>query len=71
MAVYDLLNPKAYLKDQNTYNDRIKTCNGCPEQKFNKIARKRQCKICNCFTDLKAKIAREECPLEKWKAVNK
>jgi hypothetical protein len=69
MPVYDLLNPLAYLKDQNVYNERILICNSCPEQKFNKIARKRQCSKCKCFTDLKGMIAREKCPIGKWKPV--
>jgi len=66
MPFYDLLNPNAYLNDQEKYNSRIKICNSCPEQKFNKVLLKRQCSLCKCFTDLKAKIEREKCPKGKW-----
>jgi len=66
MPVWDLLNKNKYLKDQNVYNERVRICNNCPEQKFNVIARARQCNKCKCFTDAKAKIEREQCPLGKW-----
>lgn len=48
--------------EKDKIDKRIQVCNGCPD--LNTISR--QCKVCLCFVDLKAKFDDAHCPKEKW-----
>lgn len=41
---------------------RINICEECPE--FTKISR--QCKQCGCFMDIKVKLLKATCPIDKF-----
>lgn len=41
--------------------ERLKMCETC--EHFSKL---RQCKLCNCWMDLKVKILHASCPVGKW-----
>lgn len=41
---------------------RLRTCASCPE--FAAVAR--QCRLCGCFMDVKAKLLAAECPQGRW-----
>lgn len=42
--------------------ERLKVCEGCAD--FAHLSR--QCKLCWCFMDLKAKMLEAKCPIGKW-----
>jgi hypothetical protein len=58
----DLLAGKLLLSEDELKNERLKVCEECPS--FKKLAR--QCDLCGCFMDLKAKILQASCPAGKW-----
>lgn len=69
MAIYDLMNPNAYI-EKGLYKKRLDLCNSCPERlknsknkPLNKFSR---CPMCGCIISLKAKLSTEECPLGDW-----
>ncbi len=45
-----------------TYQRRVQTCAGC--EHFTGV----RCRVCGCFTQIKARLPHERCPLEKWPA---
>ena len=45
-----------------TYQRRVQTCVGC--EPFTGV----RCRVCGCFTQIKARLPHERCPLEKWPA---
>lgn len=47
---------------EDLVKQRLEVCKQCPE--FTKLSR--QCKLCGCFMDLKAKILEAECPQNLW-----
>jgi hypothetical protein len=58
----DLLAGKLLLSGDELAAERLKVCAEC--EAFTKLSR--QCKICHCFMDLKARILTTECPIDKW-----
>ena len=48
------------LVPQKKYQDRLAACMECPHHTGVR------CRLCGCFTSVKARLAREECPLAKW-----
>jgi len=50
---------------RDIFNKRIETCESCEE--FNK--EERMCKKCDCYIDIKAAWATEQCPLNKWEKI--
>ena len=46
-----------------TYQQRQRTCATCEHHTG------LRCKLCGCFTNMKAWLPREECPVKKWSAV--
>ena len=48
------------------YEERIKTCNECPF-----ISEKFTCNKCGCNMVTKAKWATSDCPVDKWKKIEK
>lgn len=42
--------------------ERLKVCREC--EQFQKLSR--QCRLCGCFLDLKAKLLEAACPAGKW-----
>jgi tetratricopeptide (TPR) repeat protein len=45
---------------QNLYRERLSTCTACPHHTGVR------CKVCGCFTSLKAWLPHEQCPIGKW-----
>lgn len=42
--------------------ERLKICEACPQFRVSM----RNCKMCNCFMDLKTKLLNADCPMSKW-----
>jgi tetratricopeptide (TPR) repeat protein len=45
-----------------TWQQRLRTCAACEHHTGVR------CRLCGCFTNVKARLAHEECPLQKWPA---
>lgn len=45
---------------------RVDLCHRCPHF----LPKTRQCGLCSCFVDVKAKLATEECPDHRWPLTN-
>lgn len=58
----DLIAGKLKLSEEELAAERVKMCEQCPH--FKKIAR--QCSMCGCFIDMKAKVLLASCPADKW-----
>lgn len=58
----DLLAGKRLISEAELASERIKTCEKCPS--FRPVSR--QCALCHCFLDLKTKIVKASCPINKW-----
>jgi acyl carrier protein len=58
----DLLAGKLQLSTDELATERLKVCEQCPS--FQKALR--QCKLCGCLMDAKARLLRAECPAGKW-----
>lgn len=50
------------LGDGELAKERLKICEECPE--FKRLMR--QCDLCGCLMDLKAKLIEARCPVNKW-----
>lgn len=50
------------MSDGELSAERIKMCVQC--EHFKKLAR--QCDLCGCFIDLKAKLLEAHCPINLW-----
>lgn len=48
------------LVDADTYASRLVQCRSCPEYRFF------QCRLCRCVCVVKARLAHEVCPKQKW-----
>jgi hypothetical protein len=46
--------------DQARHDARLATCSGC------KYHQDMRCNVCGCFTDKKAWLPHEDCPIGKW-----
>lgn len=44
---------------------RLSICNDCPS--LRKLGALRQCSICGCAVQVKAKLLSSQCPIDKWK----
>lgn len=44
-----------------THKKRVEICNACPN-----LTLTRNCKVCGCFVNDKAKYIGESCPIKKW-----
>lgn len=53
---------KLALAEGELARERVKVCVDC--EAFARMLR--QCTVCHCMVDLKAKILIAECPLKKW-----
>ena len=60
--VADLLAGKVVLSEKELSDERMKVCHECPAYRKLTV----QCSLCNCFLELKTKILRASCPIEKW-----
>lgn len=49
------------LVGPNAYKRRVKVCQRCEHNSDIGV-----CKLCGCFTRLKAKLKKEKCPKDKW-----
>ena len=58
----DAIQGKIEISQPELARERIKVCETCPD--FRKITR--QCNLCNCFMDAKAKFLHAGCPTNKW-----
>lgn len=47
--------------DQETIDSRLSICNSCEL-----LTITRNCRKCGCFVDGKARLAGQQCPLNKW-----
>ena len=56
-----------WFVEKENANRRMEVCKECP--KFVKIST--QCKICLCFMPIKTKLNMTECPMGKWKEIDK
>jgi hypothetical protein len=63
----DFLRRSTQYVDDGTKEWRFAVCESCPH--FLELTK--QCKKCGCFMHLKTKLAEAECPIGKWKAVQK
>ena len=59
---WDMLNPHAEHVSDEIQKERYDMCLSCPEL----IKMTKQCKKCGCFMAAKTKLAKAECPLNKW-----
>lgn len=50
------------LSSDELARERLKVCAECED--FRRLAR--QCSLCNCFMDLKAKVLDSSCPKNLW-----
>lgn len=48
---------------EHIIRQRLKTCDGCEHLARHFVNR---CRLCGCWTDLKAKVMSEKCPIDKW-----
>ena len=46
--------------NSNTLGNRLRTCGSCEHHTG------LRCKVCGCFTQVKARIKHEDCPIGKW-----
>jgi hypothetical protein len=53
------------IADENISALRFAICKSCDD--FNKTLN--TCKICNCFMQVKTKLAESSCPVKRWSAV--
>lgn len=60
---WDMLNPKEERVSDDEQAARMAICHSC-EFLFKPTV---QCKKCGCFMELKTKLKRAFCPIEKWK----
>lgn len=59
----DLLNGKLPMAaTKELAEERLKVCGEC--EYFARMTR--QCNLCGCFMDVKAKLLEAECPSQKW-----
>lgn len=58
----DVIAGKLQLSAKELAEERMKVCKTCPA--FKKMTR--QCSLCGCFLDLKTKILKAECPIQRW-----
>ena len=65
-TVGDMSKGKNVFCPSNIVNDRISTCNACPEF----VRTTTQCKHCGCFMSSKARLKRASCPIGKWSTYN-
>lgn len=59
---WDMLNPNVDYAEESVQKERLSICKTCPEL----IKLTNQCKKCGCFMNLKTKLEKAKCPLEKW-----
>jgi len=52
----------ALAKAREARDKKLAICKECPELRQSIM----QCKICGCFIPVKAAIANQHCPLDKW-----
>ena len=64
-AVKDTLTGKIELVDDEIAQQRMDICNICEAKNSLNI-----CTACGCFLPAKTKIAKSECPMEKWGPVS-
>ena len=57
-----IMQGKLVLAQDELAAERIKVCQTCSE--FTKFSR--QCRLCNCFMDMKTKILDASCPINHW-----
>ncbi len=53
------------LASELDYRQRIHTCRAC--EHFDPDSE--QCRICGCFAEAKTRLAVEQCPKGKWRAI--
>lgn len=61
-AVADLAPEEPFQTDEATRKARIEVCNTCPSL----FKPTRQCKLCFCFVEAKARMPNASCPANKW-----
>ena len=59
---WDILNPNEPRSDEQIKADRLAICENCEHFK----QKMRQCRLCNCFMDIKTTLTRAKCPVDKW-----
>lgn len=59
---WDLVNPATEFVTDEVAESRYSICKQCPEF----LGLTKQCKKCGCFMNLKTKMHKATCPLEKW-----
>jgi Family of unknown function (DUF6171) len=59
---WDMLNPNVEHATEEEATRRFDICKGCPEL----ISLTNQCKKCGCIMNLKTKLQKATCPLNKW-----
>jgi Family of unknown function (DUF6171) len=58
----DMLSGNLKLSPDELKTERLKVCKECDQ--FKPVTK--QCAVCGCFMDFKAKLAEADCPLHKW-----
>lgn len=59
---WDVLNPQTNYVSKDEADRRLKICLSCPEL----IQLTKQCKKCGCLMNVKTKLEKASCPIEKW-----
>jgi hypothetical protein len=59
---WDLIGPNVEWAKKEDAENRLSTCNECPEL----IQLTKTCKKCGCFMTAKTKLLKATCPLGKW-----
>lgn len=52
------------------YKERIKICESCDKMKV-VLGYIKQCSLCWCLLDIKARVTSESCPIDKWDKKNR
>jgi recombinational DNA repair protein RecR len=50
-----------FLAAKETVKTRMDICNECPH-----LTKKKRCKECGCFMNVKAKLSLTRCPIGRW-----
>lgn len=62
-SVQSIVSGDEFLANEVIQQDRMDVCRMCDRYS----ERRKRCKECGCFLEVKVKFASSECPLNKWK----
>jgi hypothetical protein len=65
-SVGDMSKGKNIFCPSNIVNERLSTCNTCPDF----VRSTTQCRQCGCFMSAKTRLKKASCPIGKWTPYN-